>query len=453
MSIFYSITLYIITIALLFRYIKGNTVKLHLDLDCYFVSAERTRHPFLKGKNVVVAKSSDNKIFSKSKKQGVLLGDTGAFNSVFEFSNNYNQHNIIDAYKDEFISDDGKIHGIVIAKSYECKPYGIKTGTPLQEALFRCKDLIIIPSDHLFYQQLSQQLKSYLQMQIPALEQYSIDEFFGDVGGWIKDGDVLEFITNLRDEILKKFDLPITIAASESKWIAKLLTDKIKPFGVKVLPKEDVLEYTNNIDVNEFAGIGRAISKKLDNYKIKTLGELRQTPCILNQYGKTGKDLYKRICGIDNEKVIAYHDRRGIGISRNFKAIDDRVEVQRRTAILARYLSYQIIKLNLNPTTFYFKIKYEDGTKNSESITIDRLFSERLLIDLARSMLKKLDFHLGYKIHYIAISASNFSDSHNQKTLSLLDFNTDIKQKQLTDKLTLIRDKYGVDAIWWGSEG
>ena len=43
-------------------------MKIHLDLDCYFVSAERTRYPFLKGKNVVVAKGSDKKIFSKEKK-------------------------------------------------------------------------------------------------------------------------------------------------------------------------------------------------------------------------------------------------------------------------------------------------------------------------------------------------------------------------------------------------
>ena len=35
---------------------------IHIDLDCYFVSAERTRYPFLKDKNVVVAKSSDKKI-------------------------------------------------------------------------------------------------------------------------------------------------------------------------------------------------------------------------------------------------------------------------------------------------------------------------------------------------------------------------------------------------------
>lgn len=427
-------------------------MKIHLDLDCYFVSAERTRYPFLKDKNVVVAKSSDKKIFSKDKKQGVILGDTGAFNSVLEFKNSYDANNILKAWRDEFLDENGEIHGIVIAKSYECKPYGIKTGTPLREAIYMCPNLIIIPSDHLFYQELSQKLKAYLEFKIPVLEQYSIDEFFGDLNGWIKDSDTLDFIKDLRDDIKEKFDLPITIGASKSKWIAKLLTDRIKPFGVYALEEDRVLDYTKDIDVNDFPGVGRAISKKLANYRIKTLGELRARPNLLYSYGKTGRELYERICGTDNEKVIPYSDRRGIGISRNFKAIIDRNEIYRRVIILARYLSYTITKLNLNPTTFYFKIRYEYGIKNSQSITENRLFNERFLIDLAKSMIKKLDTRLNYKIHYIAISASNFASDHNIKTFCLIDYKKDLKYKALNENLLKVRDKYGIDIVKYASE-
>lgn len=227
-----------------------------------------------------------------------------------------------------------------------------------------CPNLIIILSDHLFYQELSQKLKAFLELKIPILEQYSIDEFFEDLNEWISDCDTLEFIKNLQNEILENFDLPMTIAASKSKWIAKLLTDKVKPLGTIALPQENVYEYTNNFDVNDFPGIGRSISKKLDDYKIKTLGEIRKYPALLYSYGKTGVELYNRICGTDNEKIIPYSDRRGIGISRNFKTILNRDEVYRRVMILARYLSYTITKLNLNLTSFYFKIRYEYGVKN-----------------------------------------------------------------------------------------
>ncbi|MFW3342065.1 DNA polymerase Y family protein [Aliarcobacter butzleri] len=427
-------------------------MKIHLDLDCYFVSAERTRYPFLKDKNVVVAKSSDKKIFSKDKKQGVILGDTGAFNSVLEFKNSYDTNNILKAWKDEFLDENGDIHGIVIAKSYECKPYGIKTGTPLKEAIHMCPNLIIIPSDHLFYQKLSQKLKTYLEFKIPVLEQYSIDEFFGDLNGWIKNSDTLEFIKDLRDDIKEKFDLPITIGASKSKWIAKLLTDCVKPFGVIALEQEKVFDYTKDISVDDFPGVGKAISKKLADYRIKTLGELRERPNLLYAYGKTGRDLYERICGTDNDKVIPYSDRRGIGISRNFKAIIDRNEIYRRVMILARYLSYTITKLNLNPTTFYFKIRYEYGIKNSQSITENRLFNEKFLIDLAKFMIKKLDTRLNYKIHYIAISASNFASDHNIKTFCLIDYKKDLKYKALNENLLKVRDKYGIDIVKYASE-
>ena len=427
-------------------------MKIHLDLDCYFVSAERTRYPFLKDKNVVVAKSSDKKIFSKDKKQGVILGDTGAFNSVLEFRNHYDANNILKAWRDEFLDENGEIHGIVIAKSYECKPYGIKTGTPLREAIYMCPNLIIIPSDHLFYQELSQKLKAYLEFKIPVLEQYSIDEFFGDLNGWIKDSDTLDFIKDLRDDIKEKFDLPITIGASKSKWIAKLLTDCVKPFGVIALEQEKVFDYTKDISVDDFPGVGKAISKKLADYRIKTLGELRERPNLLYAYGKTGRDLYERICGTDNDKVIPYNDRRGIGISRNFKAIIDRDEIYRRVIILARYLSYTITKLNLNPTTFYFKIRYEYGIKNSQSITENRLFNEKFLIDLAKFMIKKLDTRLNYKIHYIAISASNFASDHNIKTFCLIDYKKDLKYKALNENLLKVRDKYGIDIVKYASE-
>ena len=33
---------------------------------------------------------------------------------------------------------------------------------------------------------------------IPTIEQFSVDEFFGDVSGWIKDEDVYEFAFNLK---------------------------------------------------------------------------------------------------------------------------------------------------------------------------------------------------------------------------------------------------------------
>ncbi|MBE0490784.1 MAG: DNA polymerase IV [Sulfurospirillum sp.] len=427
-------------------------MKLHMDLDCYFVSAERTRYPFLKNHPVVVVKGSDKHIFAHTKKEGVILGDSGAFNSVLEFRNHYDTGDILNEWKKEFIDADGSIHGIVIAKSYEAKRFKIKTGTPLKEALYMCPHLIVLPSDHLFYQTLSYKLKLFLESKIPLLEQYSIDEFFGDIKGWISKEDTLEFIVHLQNEILEKFDLPISIAACKSKWVAKLATDTIKPYGCKVIEDTQIQAFTNPIKIEDFPGIGRAIERRLKSYGIETLEDAKRVPAIFASYGKTGRELYARIQGEDCELVLPSRVRKGIGISRNFAALQERGEIQRRVLILARYLSFTIARLDLKPTTFYMKIRYQYGVKSAKSITIDRLFNESFFTKLTQELLRELDIHRGYKIHFIALSATNCVDRYNPKSLSILDFTKDAKNAKLMQGLTKIRNKYGVDMITYGKE-
>ena len=159
---------------------------IHLDLDCFFVSAERTRIPQLKNKPVVVCKSGDSKIFSVEDTESLMTESVGGFNGLMQHKKEFRGFDKHE-WKKEFLDDKGRVHGIVIAKSYEAKKHGIKTGTHLRDALFMCHNLLVIPSDHLFYQQLSTKLKAFLMTRIPILEQYNIDEFWGDLRGWVKD--------------------------------------------------------------------------------------------------------------------------------------------------------------------------------------------------------------------------------------------------------------------------
>jgi len=426
-------------------------MKIHMDLDCYFVSAERCRYPFLNGKEVVVVKGSDKQIFNTEKKEGVLFDGLGAFNSTLEFKN-IESNDILNAWKEEFISENGVIYGTVIAKSYEAKAHGIKTGTMLREALQMRSHLIVLKSDHLYYQQLSNRLREYLHTKIPVLEQYSIDEFFGDLTGWVKEENIEEYIRDLQSEILKKFNLPITIAAARSKWTAKLTVSMIKPYGIKVLRFKEEAGFVNNIDINKFPGVGRAISKQLFSYHIHTIADAKERPSLFADYGKTGNELFKRICGTDNEPVYPGRERKGIGIGRSFKPLHNREELQRRIAVLVKYLSYTIIKLGLNPTTYHFKIRYEYGLKSERSITLNRLFNERVLNEYALRVIKKLDIHPGYKINYIGISSSNFAGRYNRKIYSVIDYKQDRKMAALSTSLTKIRDRYGIDAIFYGVE-
>src|SRR5881398_382811 len=99
----------------------------HLDADSFYVSAERARHPDLLGKPVGV------------------LGNNGA---------------------------------CVIAKSYEMKAQGVKTGAPIWDAVKLCPEGVYVKRDFYWYEVLSRRMLDIVGSFSPQLEYYSIDEFF-----------------------------------------------------------------------------------------------------------------------------------------------------------------------------------------------------------------------------------------------------------------------------------
>jgi DNA polymerase-4 len=247
---------------------------------------------------------------------------------------------------------------------------------------------------------------------------------------------------------LEKFDLPMSIGASSAKWIAKLATDFNKPYGITIVPKEEIINFVSPMSIDVFPGIGKALSKRLGSYKIKTLGEVLDSAHMLLSWGRVGQDLIRRINGTDGEPVNAHHDRKSIGISRNFTATMDRNEIKRRAIILSRHLSHTILKLEVNPTTYHFTLKYNGGASSSISTTIDRAFSETLMRNIAVETISKIDTMLHLGIHSISISASNFTSiDHKPKTFSLFDREDDEKSRVLGEQITKLRDKYGVDIL------
>ena len=50
------------------------------------------------------------------------------------------------------------------------------------------------------------------------------------------------------------------------------------------------------------------------------------------------------------------------------------------------------------------------------------------------------------------MSVSNYEGAGNRKTLSVLDCASDVKYRKLSEQLQKIREKYGIDSIWYGSE-
>ncbi len=414
---------------------------LHIDIDCFFASAHRSIDPSLKGIPIAVGSRSNLEIFDRARNDTRLINDnSGAF--VTPVFHNRNRRDFESYFVDK---KDGKrkIRGIVTTASYEARARGVKTAMAISQALQLCPEMIVLPSNYPLYHKLSHQIHEYVSSQIALVEQYSIDEFFCDVSGWIDDDSIYEFALEIQSGLLKRFDIPVSIGISRAKWIAKLATESAKPYGV--FEVKDIDNYIRDIPIAKFPGIGRALQLRLSNIFVKTLGDLREKKELLYSWGKMGIQLYGRITGEGGEQIEPKGDRKSIGISRTFDPISDSDEILRRIVIMARHIAYIAISTDANPTAYFLKINYLYGEKVKKSITIDRLFSEKLLKYQLIEAYNEIKLHNKSAIK-LSISVSNFNHI-NHKTLSLLDIDADITQRELTKRLQTLRDRYGLDII------
>lgn len=195
----------------------------HLDADCFYVSAERARDGFLAGKPVGV------------------LGNQGA---------------------------------CVIAKSYEMKAAGVKTGEPIWEALEKCPGGVYVKRDFRWYEALSRAMLDVVREWSTRVEYYSIDEFFF-LAEPRPGRDFHDLATAIRDDVFERVGVPVTVGIARSRTLAKLISDAAKPFGAKaVMDREPEAALMAVNPVAEITGIAGRRQRRLEPWGIRTCLDL-----------------------------------------------------------------------------------------------------------------------------------------------------------------------------------
>jgi len=413
---------------------------IHLDLDCFFVSAHRTIDDSLFHIPVAVGGRSNLNIFSTKKEIRKISSNDGAF--VSSILTNEGQK----TFKEYFVDENGKIRGIITTSSYEARAYGVKTAMSVNEALKLCPNLKMLSPNYPLYHDLSQKLKELLIKEIPLVEQFSIDEFFGDLSGYIDENEVVQFAYNLKDKIQKELGLPISIGIANTKFLSKLITEYAKPDGVKYVSKDNIGNFIRNIPISEFPGIGKGFQERLKGYGIKTLGDIKSNQKLFYSWKKPGIELYNRVCGIRDNKLTTFREKKSIGIGRTFDCIYDRFELKRRVVILARYLCFLVKKSKKNPLTYAIKIKYESNIKSKDYINVNTIFNELDFKNHMQELFIKNDNHPSHGVVQLNITVSNFARA-NEYTYNLFEHESDAKKSALTNQMQKLRDKYGIDII------
>ncbi|MCK5295143.1 MAG: DNA polymerase IV, partial [Arcobacteraceae bacterium] len=330
-------------------------------------------------------------------------------------------------FEDYFVDDDGRVRGIITTSSYEARAYGVKTAMNVAEALRWCPTLTVLPPNYPLYHELSHKLKLLLEKEIPSIEQFSIDEFFGDITGWIKDEDAFKFCKRLKDKVMEELKIPVSIGVSKTKWIAKLGTNRAKPAGVFEIKAFQIDEFIKDIPISAFPGIGKGYQERLGTRGIQTLGDIKSRRELFERWGKPGMQIYNRVCGIDNEKIALSQGQKSIGLGRTFDPLNDRDEIKRRLTILCRHLSFLSLKGKHNPMTYSLNIRYQYGAKSKDYINSNRLFNEQHFKEAVIELFTKIDIHPTHNIIQVNITLSNFEETKTM-TMNLLEYENDTKQ-------------------------
>ncbi|TLS78295.1 DNA polymerase IV [Mariprofundus erugo] len=222
----------------------------HIDADCFYASCELTRRPELIGTPVCVLSSQD---------------------------------------------------ACIVAKTYDAKAAGIKTGMPVWEAKKLLPRATYIPADFRYYGLLSEKMFSILRRFSPDIEVYSIDEGFIDMNGlrllWRK--GYREIAHDIRQTVHNEVGITVSVGVSVTRTLAKMASEYNKPNGVTVVPGRMIDLFLARVSLGDVCGLGKNRLALLSKFRINTPTDFVNADLHLIQrlLGKTGSDLWHEMRG------------------------------------------------------------------------------------------------------------------------------------------------------------
>jgi DNA polymerase-4 len=352
--------------------------------------------------------------------------------------------------------DPKKRTGIILAANYEARACGVKTTMVIHEALKLCPKLTLVPPDHHFYGQKSEEVMNLLSNYTPALEQNSIDEAWLDMTGseglFGKPVDAAKRIVN---EIKDSLGLWCSIGIAENKFLAKMAAEMKKPLGITELWEQDIPIKLWPLPVKEMYGVGAKTAEKLNRMGITTIGELAKSDvnAVIKTLGKVGNEVYSHANGIDNSTVLARMDDDVKSIGREKTLPEDVTDIEKAKIVLmelADDVGMTVRKQGKEGRTVHITFKYSDFHSVTRQTTIPATSVTKEIYHAGCRLLEQ-NWNKSHPVRLIGISISAFYEYESSDQLSLFDpmqVNVQAdKNKQIDKAMDKIRNKYGSEKI------
>jgi len=387
---------------------------LHLDLDAFFCAVEETRNPSLRGVAFAVGGQPNER-------------------------------------------------GVVASCSYAARKMGVRSAMPMSRAVRLCPGLVIVPSRHRVYSEVSQKVMSILHDQSGLVEQISIDEAFLDVSDIQEDHERLA--RRLQARIRDELHLPSSIGIASNKLVAKIATEvgkalalkRIKaqgltepPNAVTVVPSGEEAAFLSPLPADMLWGVGPKTFQKLADLGIHTIGDIAKWPEneLIRMFGENGRDLARHAKGVDNRPIETERETKSISQEVTFSVDvrDDKV-LQKTIREQSSRVASQLRKNELAGSTIKLKIRWPDFTTLTRQTTLNHRTDQE--DEIAKAALELMDSvrKSNQAVRLIGVGISGLGQPIRQ--LGLWDMDNE-KSRRLQEALDVLREKYGRDVIHKG---
>ncbi|HEY8443317.1 MAG TPA: DNA polymerase IV [Clostridia bacterium] len=198
-------------------------------------------------------------------------------------------------------------HGIVLAKNYIAKLYGVKTGDVIWEAKQKCPDIVIVKANFPLYLKFSERVREIYQCYTDLIESFGIDECWLDVTGSQRlMGPGTKIAQEISQRIKDELGVTVSIGVSWNKIYAKLGSDMKKPDAITVITRENYKQKIFPLSADNLLYVGRATKAKLAKLNINTIGDLANADVniLKSHLGKWGEYLWVFANGLDASPVV-----------------------------------------------------------------------------------------------------------------------------------------------------
>ncbi|MCJ2520919.1 MAG: DNA polymerase IV [Candidatus Thermoplasmatota archaeon] len=340
-------------------------IVMHVDMDTFYVSAERLRDAALLEKSVIIG--ADPK--------------------------------------------EGKGRGVVAACSYEAREMGVHSGIPISAAYRRCPEAIYLRPDFPYYGRISGEVMRILEGFSRAFEQVSIDEAFLDVSSQVDDFlEAEELARRIKEEVGRRTGLTCSVGVAPNKSIAKIASDMDKPDGLTVVKPEEVSSFLNPLPVSKIPGVGKKSRALLGEMGIITIGDLasRSPGDLTRTFGKGAVWLWAVARGVEELPVEERGEAKSFSTEHTFeKNVDDWDVVLDSLVALVDDVYWRIRDDGYLFKTVGIKMRFEDFETHTRDRTLSVYSNDKKTIEgVARELFR--EFHqYPKKVRLIGVRVSS----------------------------------------------